>query len=139
MSYADVVEGLHSRFGSLNTIQAILDYEPTAVQTLPTMYSLLDKVSRQYDGGSVVRITYYILHRLLFRWQDYEQAEEDLIPYVNSIPAAVDKDPQLGGLLVGGESAITAVDAVFVSIGGTIYRALDFTSESIELCPLGQG
>lgn len=146
MSYADIVTGLHERFTAVSGLNGkpILDYEPTSIQDFPTLYTLLDEFDRGADGGraaagQVVMMRYRILHRLCFRWQDNQQAEQELIPFVNSVPAAVDADPQLGNRLrgngagyIGGMARIAECKATFVSIGGVVYRALDFYSDVYE-------
>jgi hypothetical protein len=72
------------------------------------------------------------LHRLIFRWQDNERAEQELIPYVDSLPAAIHADRYLGGVLHSGEASIESVEGVFVTIGGVLYRALDFHATVLE-------
>lgn len=135
MSYSEILEGLEERFATVAGIKAILRYEPRSFQTFPLLYSLLDSVSIETDGG--VRVYHYrILHRLVLPWQDNEKCELDLIAFVNSIPAAVDADPQLGGRLTNGWAEISDIDADWIQTGagpGAItYRALDFYSDVTE-------
>lgn len=131
MSYETVLEGLHERFATIASIAAILPYEPTALHSYPTLYSMLDDfdVTRR---GQVVAIRYRILHRLLFRWQDNERALAELAPYVNDLIDAVAADPHLGGRLTNGYSEIVDGETVFAVIGGTECLALDVYSETVE-------
>lgn len=131
MSYATVLEGLHERFATVPGIVAILNYAPTAFHDTPLLYSLLDKVTISRSGQVRAR-KYRILHRLVVRWQDNEQAEQQIIPLVDSIPDAVDADQHLGGRLASGFAEITEIEGVWVTVGGTEYRALDFYSTVIE-------
>jgi hypothetical protein len=142
MSYSTVLDGLHARLAVVNGIALILKYEPTSVQAFPTLYSLLDTVERSQQGQLTI-MRYTVLHRLLFRWTDNAQAEVELIPYVNSVPAVIDADPTLGGVLgtgtTSGYARVTSINAVFVVIGQTLYRALDVRSEVIEKAPVRSG
>lgn len=131
MSYAGVIEGLHERFATVPGIAAILDYEPSSVQVSPLLYSVLDRVELG-RMGQVRTYRYYILHRLLIRWQDGSAAERELIPFVNAIPAAVSADPHLGGRLGNGIAEIESIDALWTKIAGVEYRTLDFMSNVLE-------
>lgn len=149
MSYAAIVEGLNERFQTVEGLEdaPILDYEPTSVHEFPLVYTLLDSFTRNVETGQVVRMGYRILHRLVLRWQDNETAEQELIPFVNSVCAAIDADNQLDGRLsgqsginpvgyIGGYAKIADGMGVFVRIGGTDYRAIDFYSEVFEKFPI---
>ena len=117
--------------GGVSAPVAILDYVPTAIQDTPILYSLLDNLEITRSGQ--IRTQHYrILHRLLVRWQDNEMAEQQVIPYVNSIPDAVEANPHLGGVLVSGYAEINECDAVWVTVAGVEYRALDFYSTVID-------
>lgn len=130
MSYRDVLDGLNERFETVATIEMVLDYEPTSVGVTPLMYSLLDTVA--YSEQGQVHVTRYrILHRLCLLWQENEYAEQDLVPFVNSVPSAVEADPQLGGRIGRGIATIGEAIATFVTIGGTVYRCLDFYSDVV--------
>ena len=125
MSYPATIAGLKERLESVDGLNLVLDYEPTSLQRLPAVYILLDSF-RQV--GELPVYIYRILVRLLVRWQDNEKAEWELMPFVNSIPAAIHADPTLGGLLVGGRANVdpdAPAIAGFVRIGGTMYRSLD--------------
>jgi hypothetical protein len=126
-TYADVLEGLHERFATVEGIAACLDYEPKSVQTFPLLYSMLDTMEITRTGQVKGR-TYRTLHRLLFKWQDNEQALAQMIPYVDSIPDAVDADKHLGGRVTSGLAVIDECEAMFVTIGGVECLALDFYS-----------
>jgi hypothetical protein len=71
-----------------------------------------------------------LLHRLVVHWQDNEAAERALLWFVHRIPAAVDNDPTLGGLLKKGVSRISEGQSGFVVISNTKYRCLDFFTDT---------
>jgi hypothetical protein len=130
MSYATILTGLHVRFATVTGITNLLKYEPTAIGDLPTLYSIIQDVSIT-RSGQVRAVHYRILHRMLFRWQDVEQAELEVIPFVDSIPLAVEADPHLGGVIVSGFAEINEMKAGWTEIAGTTYRSLDFVSDVI--------
>lgn len=131
MSYATILAGLHTRLVTVTGLNAVLDYVPTAVQDPPIVYSLLQRASIT-RSGQVVATTYRILHRVVIRWQDNEQAEIEASSFVNAIPAAVAADPHLGGALVSGYADISECDSGFADIGEVTYRILDFYSTVVE-------
>lgn len=140
MGYADIVDGLHIRFRTVDGLERapLLMYEPTSIQQTPTLYTLLDRVDRS-TSGQVQASLYRILNRIVFQWVDNEKAEEELMPYVDSVPLAVEADPQLGGIISSGFAKMPEVVAVFVSIGGTLYRALDCYAEVTDKQPYIRG
>ena len=95
------------------------------------MYSILDSVEVS-KGGQVTTRRFRILHRLLVPWQDNEQAEVQIMPFVDSVVDAIDADPTLGGVLVKGLAQITDIEALWVTIAGVEYRALDFYSLVVD-------
>ena len=128
--YESVVTAINERFRTIEPlIPVILDYEPTALVEYPTMYTLLENAEFPTTAGGVQSRRYRLLHRLCFQWIDNEQAERDLAPYVDAVPESVLTDPSLGGVITSGLAHITRGDGVFVSIGGALYRAIDFHSD----------
>lgn len=131
MSYLTIVEGLHERLLTVTALKAVLDYVPTSVQDTPILWSALAsmKITRH---GQIVAATYRILHRVAIQWQDNEEAELEAIPLVDSIPAAVQADPHLGGRLVSGLAEINECEPGWAEIDGVEYRLLDFYSTVVE-------
>lgn len=142
MSYAAIIDGISAAFArveglpevdSQGLVINIMPHEPQSIHGPRLMYSLLESFEREYDEtGEVVMITYQILHRLLLRWQDPAQAEQELMAFVNSIPAAVEADPHLRGALAHGYAYITSGEADWASINGVECRSLDFHSRVTE-------
>lgn len=131
MSYKIVLAGLTERFKTVSGIANVLDYTPTALHDVPTLFSMPDEGTVTYSGQVVVR-KYKTSHYLCFRWQDAEQATREMVPFIDSIPAAVAADPHLGGRLKSGYAEIDEWEVTFVTIGGADYIALRFYSTVIE-------
>jgi len=118
------------RYDGLGGVINILGYEPKAIEP-PTMYTVHDSDSHLEDG-QLVADSYNLVHRLCWQWVDNEQAEAQIRPFRDLVIKAVEADPLLGGRITQGRGAmITGSRSVFVTIGGTIYRALDFTSLTV--------
>ena len=125
MSYSATVAGLKERLQTVNGLVQVLDYEPSAFHAVPAVYLFLDSF-RQV--GELPVYIYRVVARLCIAWQENERAEHELIPFVNSIPAAIHADPYLGGRLTNGRANVdpdAPAIAGFVRIGGTMYRSLD--------------
>lgn len=129
--YADIIDGLHDVFAGVSGLDVVLDYAPTAVHETPMLYSILDSVEVS-KGGQMTTRKFRILHRLLVPWQDNEQAELQIMPFVDSIPDALDANPTLNGTITSGYAQITDIEALWVTIAGVEYRALDFYSLVVD-------
>ena len=134
MSYDTCLQAIHAAFATVTTPRAIavlLDYEPTAAQDYPLMYSLLESFER-VRSGQVLAVRWRTMHRLVLRWQDSEQCEAELRAFVDSIPAVIDADGHLGGALGAGYAHIESGDTGWSEIGQTEVRFVDFTSLIVE-------
>lgn len=128
------------RFGVLFEqvgIANVISGEPTSLQLLPAIYTVIDGLERTYPGGNVVEIRYRFLHRYCVAWQDNAQAELDLARYAGAIPAILDANRTLQGACK--DVQIEGAEAQFVTIDGTEYRCLDFYSTVREFAALGSG
>jgi hypothetical protein len=125
VAYPDVVRGLVEVIEGMNGIAAVHDYEPTSIGNTPTAYLLLDGAERVSKGG-ISAFRYSILLRVVFNWIDNEQAEREVMQFVNPVTVAIERGASLNGALTHGMAGVTRVQAVFVVIGGVLYRALDF-------------
>lgn len=142
MSYSAVIAGLKTVLATVpglpqldasGNVVNILDYEPTSIQTTPTLYMILDS----FEGTQLPSMTYRIRLRACFKWQDNEFAEEELMPFVNSISKAIDNDPWLAGMMDRGGASVPDGDALYVTIGGTLYRCLDTFVSVYDKDPFG--
>src|SRR5437660_1224261 len=118
-----LVAGLPQRDADDNIIN-LLKYEPRSIQTSPTLYTLLDAFQRN-TSGQVTAMKFRLLHRICVQWQDNEESEAELLTFVHSVPAAIDANPTLGGLITMGVARISEGQSGFVIISGTKYRSLD--------------
>lgn len=134
MSYSDVLAGLHTRLDTVSGLTVVMG-EPASVQTSPLLYSALENVTREVQG-TTVRVTYRTLHRLCIRWGEREQAEAELAALVNAIPMTIDASPRLGGQ-TRGQATMTAGEAGYVTLGGVVFRSMDFYSSVMEVGPVG--
>lgn len=143
MSALTVYQGLEAVFRGVESLRTVLLGEPSGDMDLPGLYTALEGFDRPLAGqppaDNLTGMDYRFVHRLVIRWVDFQQAEMQLLTFVNAIPAAVDADPRLGGRLTKGIARIQAGDAGFANIGGTKYRVLDFTSTVLEKAPRSSG
>lgn len=147
MSYAEVVAGLIERFLTVPGLSrlnnrgvqvGVLGYEPKTVQQTPTLYGILQSFRRQ-QSGQVTEMIYTMQWRLCVQWQDNEQAEALLLPFVNSIPAALDQDARLGGLISRGIAKVLSGQAGYASIAAVLHRTLDYQVEVLDKGPYKGG
>jgi len=131
MSYQNVLDGLQAALETLSGPVAVLQYEPPAFDDLPLIYLLFDR-STDATVGQVRGTRYYVTIRLVVRWQDNEEAEKEIIPYIDSIPAAVHADRSLGGLLASGLAHISGAEGGFVDVGAVRYRVVDFVADVLD-------
>lgn len=125
MAYPDIVAGLVEVVEGVSGVKLALDYEPTSIGDAPMAYVLLDGAERvTKSGGNSYR--YSILCRVVFNWIDNEQAEREVMQFVNPVTTAVEQNASLNGYLTSGNVSMSRVQAVFVVVNSTLYRALDF-------------
>lgn len=136
MSALTVWQGLEERFRTVSGLQNIILGESTALHELPCLYTVLESFERTMaslpPADNLTAMHYHFTHRLVIRWQDYQQAEMQLLSFINAIPAAVDADATLGGRITRGNVRITDGVAGFVDIGGVKYRIVDFATDALE-------
>jgi hypothetical protein len=138
VSYTTIIAALNTQLAAVSGIKSALTYEPKAVSDPPLVYSLLDSVRRE-QAGQLTVMRYRVLSRLCIRWQDNERAEQEIFPFVNSLPAAIDADPKLGGVIPSGMAYVTDIQAGFIPINGVQYRILDMYTEVVEKAPVRSG
>lgn len=136
MSALTVYNGLAVRFATVSGLKAIILGEPTAAHETPCLYTAFERFERPMTGSppadNLVAMRYFFTHRLVIRWQDNAEAELTLLTLLNAIPAAVDADPHLGGVLNKGVARISNGIAGFALIGSTKYRVVDYGSDVLE-------
>lgn len=140
MSYTNVVAGIMERLATLSaTLKVSLDYEPTGIHETPAAYVLYGGTRGRTTAGQVTVMPYEVRIRLLNKWQSNKECEAQLMPFVNSIPAAIDADAQLGGRITSGLAAVTDVEEGYIILGGVEYRRIDFLVHVVDKGPYGSG
>lgn len=136
MSYQAVVAGVVTVLEGVSGLDLVLDYEPKSIQQFPLCYLLFDSASG-FSSGVMRGMRYRLLIRLCLLWQDNEQAERELEPYINSIPAALAADRQLSGALTSGlvDMDSLTIDGGFARIAGIVVRTADFYIEVVDKNP----
>lgn len=131
--YTDVIAGLVEVLEGVQGINAIKAHEPTSIGLPPEMYLLLHSAERISKAG-VAGWKYSVICRLCIQWVDNETAEQQLMPFVNAVPAALEAPSagQLNGALLHGAVAVSKAEAGYVPIGGVLYRILDFYIDVVE-------
>lgn len=137
MSYQTVIAGLVERLKTVDGLKLVLDHEPPSIQRLPALLLYLDSFRRSYSGN-VVTMRYRVKARLLISWVSNEAAERELLPFVNTIPAAIDADMFLGGRIQSGGAEVeqdtdhVAAWTEYGGTGGTMYRSLEIFISVVE-------
>lgn len=154
-NYVHIRDGINAVLATVGdlTTATVLAYEPYSQHCQILMYTTpLDGElgSTKVRGtASVGAWVYRMRHRLCVPWQDRENADEVLAPYIDAIPAAINDDPWLGTTYPGhmaadgvtpaplsGGTFITSFQAHedLMQFGrdesGPWYRYVDFFSES---------
>lgn len=136
MSAVTVWAGLEERFRTIAGLRAIQLGEPTAITVTPLLYAgyaSADQVLRsQAPARNLDGITHTFAVRLVFDFQDNSQAEMQLLTLADSVPAAINADPRLGGRLYGGVARANSVISGYATIAKKLYRVLDFDVVVIE-------
>ena len=126
MSYANIISGLKTRLDTLTGLVCVLTAPPTAIQETPMMYMLLDSGDLSHQS-QVVTTIHNVTLRLVVAWQENEEAEKLVRPYVDSVVDAIRGDPYLGG---NAQNAwISHYEGGWVTFPpGAEYRVVDFTA-----------
>lgn len=124
MNYAEITVAVAAKIAAMGGMDGgCLRYEPQSVDTTPMAYLLFD--SRDHNFVRQARTfesSYQMLLRVVIQWQENEQAELELMPWVDSVPEALESDLALvrEGVRVAG------CTGGFVTINGVLFRVLDF-------------
>jgi hypothetical protein len=124
MSYVNVITGLVAQLKTVATLKSVLPYTPTSIHDWPMCYLFFNRA--QYITSMTSTSRYFVTVRLVVGWQDWGVAEGQVMPYIDSIPAAVHADQTLGGRLTSGVAQIDEAEGGWVNIGGVEYRTVDF-------------
>lgn len=134
LSYTDIVTGHHERFATVLDASRLLKYEPSGIDNPPLLYTVLVSFEDAPQGQIAAR-RYRLMHRLVLLWQDNQQAEIELMPYVDSIPATINGSTlgrRLNDRLTAGLAIISEARAGYIQVSGVWYRSLDFFSTVVS-------
>ena len=126
-----MLDGLQERMETLTGLHDVLQYEPSSFGDTPLVYFLLDHFE-DATQGQVSGTRYFVTIRLVVQWTDNEKAETQIIPYVDSIPAAIHADRQLGGRIRSGMATKPGGEGGFIDAGSIKYRIVDFLTEVLD-------
>lgn len=137
MSAVSVWAGLYERFVTIDGLVGGIHLgEPTSIQATPLLYAgyaSADQIMRsQAPARNLDGMTHTFAVRLVFDYQDNEQAEMQLLTLADSVPAAINVDPRLGDRLYGGVAKSTNALSGFAMIAKKLYRVLEFEVTVIE-------
>ena len=137
MSAVTVWIGLEERFRTIEGLDGGVHLgEPTAIAATPYLYAAYDTADQLMRSQQPARnqdgITHTFGVRIAFDFQDNPQAEMQLLTLADSVPAAINVDPRLGGRLPGGIAKSTSALSGFAMIAKKMYRVLDFVVTVLE-------
>jgi hypothetical protein len=138
--YEEITRGLIEVLEGVPGIKSVIDHEPKQVDVTPAGYLLMDRGSSKIKGGLQIDET-RMLFRVLVAWQENEYAEQQMRLMRDAVPAALfsDMGMTLGGRITNGiaslDDAEDAIQAVFVLVGGVLFRALDFYIKVVDKNP----
>lgn len=136
MSALTVYTGLEAVLLQIDGLNAVILGEPTAVHDPPLLYVAYQEFDRPLRNSPPARNLVGMAHtfalRLVIQWVDNPEAERQLLTLLDEIPDAIDADPRLDSQLEKGIARVTTGLAGFATIGGTLYRIVDYTLEVLE-------
>lgn len=136
MSAAACWTALQRKLKAINGIKAVVLGEPTSYQDAPLIsvaYQELDRFLHNHPPArNLTGDTHTFAVRLVIRWTDNTAAEEEVLRFVESIPNALDANPQLDSTITSGLATISSALTGFLVVGSTTYRIVEFTCQVIE-------
>lgn len=136
MSAVTVWQGVEERMRTIDGLQTIMLGEPQSVHNFPALYGAYERFARPLRNAPPARnitgMDHLFVLRLVIQWVDNPQAEMQLLSLLDAIPDAIDRDPKLGGRVLGGMAYISEGAAGFAKIGGVDHRVVDYTLHVLE-------
>lgn len=136
MSAATVWTALEQKLKTIPGINTVMLGEPTAVHNAPLLYAAYQEMERFLHNHPPARNQTGDNHtfalRLILEHVDFQESERTVLNFIESIPNALDASPQLDATITAGFATISRAITAFVTIGGTEYRAVEFTCQVIE-------
>lgn len=149
MSWVAAKTGVLERLQSVTGLASVGDGFPTSVNTFPYCFFYFTGNART-QLGQLIANKYAVEIQVIAPWVDWQQAENDLAPFVNRIPAAFDAtttDPSgqpyatLGGRVnLAQLSGVRATETDrFINIGGVDLVRYLFDLVITDKAPTGSG
>ena len=136
MSALTCYQGIAAAFRGVEGLRGLMLGEPTGDMDLPCLYIAYASFERPLRNSPPARNLTGMRHifaaRLVIQWVDNSQAEMQLITLLDQIPAALDLDPHLSGLMHSGAAYCDTGVTGFASIGGVLYRIVDYQITVLE-------
>lgn len=136
MSALIAYQGLEAVFRSIDGIRSVMLGEPSGDMDLPgvfTAYTSFERVLRNNPpANNLTGMEHSFTTWLVIRWVDNAQAEMQLLTLLDAIPNAIDADPRLGNRLTGGLARVSTGQAGYATIGGVLYRVVNYTIEVLD-------
>lgn len=123
----DALRRVRTLVDNVSGIRQVFVARPSAVPHLPCAYlteirgTLSERAYQQEAGRHLVTI------RVLVSKADADDAEEKALAFVDAIETAIRADFRLGTTVLNVDSVGYVID--YVTVGETIYRALDYAIE----------
>jgi hypothetical protein len=136
MSALTVAQGLQSVLREIAGLRSVILGEPTGSMELPALYLVYQEFDRPLRNSPPARnltgMSHTFAARLCIQWVNNSNAEMQLLTLLDAIPDAIDRDPTLGGRVSKGVAWIDAGVSGFATIGGVVYRVVEYRVHALE-------
>lgn len=136
MSAVTVYQGLEERFRTVDGLRTVMLGSPSGDLDLPGLYTAYQSFGRPLrnapPASNITGMQHVYATRLVIRWQDFQQAEMQLLTLLDAIPDSIDEDPRLGSRVGAGYAWCSDAITGFAEIGGVTYRVVDYTIHVLE-------
>lgn len=100
MSYVTAIAALRTRLATVSGIKVVVNGLPSSAHNLPLIFLEADNGTHRVEHQVAVNV-YRVTATVCVNWQGNHLAEDELAPYINSVPVALETDPTLGGVVNG--------------------------------------
>lgn len=135
MSYTEAITYLHTRLATVTALKKVLNGIPTTAHNLPLAFTEAADGTR-LRGAQVTGNEYFIDISVLVEFQDNVLAEDQIAPFINSVPDAIETRRDRAAL--NGVQVVEWVADYYV-IGDKTTRRVRFRTKVTEKGPTGSG
>jgi hypothetical protein len=132
MTYAGAIAGIKTAIAGVTGIKKVINGLPTSPQNLPLCYLEASSGERS-QAGQLTANKYRVIATVCVPWQDNTLAEDQIAPFINTVPAAIDANPALSGAV--NLAKVTEWRTDVRAIAETQCRVIDFTIEVLDKAP----